>query len=119
MESSEQHMQKRAKEKQEALDRLLKVISAIEAAGREPDRWERVCLVLGISCIFSGLYELAKTEAHVAATPAEERSPKSNLPLEAVYDCTLVLLKRALQEAQNAPVEPFQRFGSIQFAADA
>jgi hypothetical protein len=115
MEPSEAYKQRKNHEKQEAITRLDRVISSIEAAERQPDKWERVYLVLGISHVFRGAYGLAKADASRAMTPPEERSQTPDLPSDPVYNYELVRLKNALNEARSARVEPYPLLGPIQF----
>jgi hypothetical protein len=105
------HIQEREEEKRQAIESLESAIASIEGQKRAPDKWERVCLVRAMSCIFSGAYELAAMEAHLATTPSEERSPHATVPSGRVYDFGLDVVKTALEEARNAPVEPYTRFG--------
>jgi hypothetical protein len=110
---SEAHMKKREHEKLEAIESLEVAIAHIETLQREPDKWERLCLVRGTYCVFSGAYELAKTESWVAMTPLAQRSPQAILPSDSMYEFGLAVPKTALHEARKAPAEPYTRFGPV------
>jgi hypothetical protein len=111
MKYPEDHIKKRAKEKASAIARLEQVITYIEAQQREPDHRECVCLAEGIACIFSGVYRLAAGEAYHALVSREEDNPFTGISADTTYDFTLDRLKKALDDARQAPVEPHPRFG--------
>lgn len=110
------HEQDRTAEKDHATAEIAAVIASIEAERRQPDPWERMCLVQAISQIFMGAYRLACSNAELARTPIAQRSPLSAAPGEPLLDrCDLALLRRALVEAEEEPVRRFPSFGPIAF----
>lgn len=113
-----QQLRERSADKNEARACLRESMARIEAQGRQPDMWERVCLAHGISALFRGQYSLAAIDAELALTPANRRSPQwkppSN-PVFARYDFRL--LRAALADAEKEPVRPFPHFGPIVFAS--
>jgi hypothetical protein len=95
------------------------IAAAIEAERREPDNWERMCLVQAIVHVFAGAYRLALSNAELARTPVDQRSPLCSPPSEPSFDhCSLALLKRALVEAEAEPVRKFPSFGPIEFSGE-
>jgi hypothetical protein len=115
----ESYMRDRKDEKDHASADIAAAIAAIEEEGREPDNWERMCLVQAIASIFSGAYRLARSNAELARTPADQRSPLSETSTEPFLDrCDLTLLKRALLEAEAEPVRKFPSFGPIEFSRE-
>ena len=110
------HRQNRKAEKDHAAAEIAAVIAFIEAECRQPDHWEKMCLVQAISQIFMGAYRLASANAELAMTPIEQRSPLSGVPEEPLLErCDLALLRRALVEAEDEPVRRFPSFGPIAF----
>jgi hypothetical protein len=110
----EMHMQRRGNEKDAAIAKIARVLNELGEQRRNPDHWERVCLVRALSEVFSGCYSLALTDAHHALTPLDERSPFAKLPNDPLFDrCDLGLLWRALHEAKGEPVREFPHLGPI------
>ncbi len=110
------HIQKRTAEKDHATAEIAAVIAALEAEMRQPDLWERMCLVQAITQIFMGAYRLASSNAELARTPIEQRSSLTAAPEEPLLErCNLDLIKLALVEAEEEPVRRFPSFGPIAF----
>ena len=113
------YMRDRKDEKDQACADIAAVIAAIELKGREADNWERMCLVQAIANIFAGAYRLARSNAELARTPVDQRSPLSETSTEPFLDqCDLMLLKRALLEAEAERLRKFPSFGPIEFSQD-
>ena len=81
---------------------------------RNPDAWERVCLAQALLAFFSGCYELATSEARLALTTPDQRSPTTNLPNDPIFSrCDLPLLMQELRKAKTEPVKQFPHFAAI------
>jgi hypothetical protein len=52
-------------------------LDTLEAAKREPDRWEEECLALAMAAMACGLYEAALNEIDAFSTAERERSPSA------------------------------------------
>lgn len=48
-------------------------LDELEAARREPDRWEESCLVRSLTAMVCGLYRMGAVELQVYATPQGDR----------------------------------------------
>jgi hypothetical protein len=111
--------EQREREKAVAIAAVENAIAGIERRHREPDLWERVFLVEAIGAISRGCYAAAQTEAMLALTTPDHRSPGLDLPTDDFYDrCNLVLLRQALQEAKSEPVRRSPQYGPAAFAHD-
>jgi hypothetical protein len=98
----------RETEKERAEAAILSVIEMIEGEGRQPDAWEKMCLVHALGDLFRGLYRLAQTDAVLARTPTGNRSPVPVRVDPAVEHLDLARLKAVLDEARLQPVRiPF------------
>jgi hypothetical protein len=109
------HIQSRQAEKSVAVAEISLALDQLAEQRRNPDQWERVCLVHAFAAVFSGCYRLAAVEARLAMTPPSERSPYANLPADPFFDrCDLPLLKQVLREAAAEPVCEFPHLGPVQ-----
>jgi hypothetical protein len=112
--ADDEHRQSREAEKATAVAEVASVLHWLAEERRNPDPWERVCLVRAFAAVFSDCYGLATAEARFAMTPANQRSPSANLPTEPFFDrCDLQLLMQVLKEATAAPVRQFPHLGPI------
>ncbi len=113
------HMQTREAEKAEALARIAEVLDELENQRREPDRWERDCLVHAFAAFFSGIYLLAATEARLALVPPNQHASDASLPSDPIFDrCNQLFLRRVFQAAQTWPTRPFPYFGPVELRGD-
>lgn len=108
------HMQEREEARNVALADIAAALQVMEHERRNPDAWERVCLVQALIAIFSGCYELATSEARLALISPDQRSPTTNLPNDPIFSrCDLPLLMQAWLAAKSEPVKQFPHFGPI------
>lgn len=108
------HMQLREKEKAQAIADIAAVLDTIAHASRAPDLWERVHLAHALSSVFSGCYNLARTDARLAMTPVNERSLDPGLPTDPTFDkIDMPMLSKALHIAVAEPVRQFPCFGPV------
>jgi hypothetical protein len=114
MNPSDDHMQQRQAEKDEALADIAVVLDAIEHEHRNPDQWERVHLARAFAAMFSGGYSSAMCEARIALALPSERSQNAKLPHTTFLErCDLSLLMRVWHEAKAESVKPFPHFGRV------
>jgi len=107
-------LQARKIEKDTATEEIAVALNRFTDARQNPDVWERMCLVRAVSEVFSGRYSLAITDARLALTPLNERSPLAKLPNDPSFErCDLELLRRELRAAIAEPVREFPHFGPI------
>jgi hypothetical protein len=105
----------RAAEKASAVEAIEYAMAAVEGQGREPDVWERECLVEAVGALFRGLYSLASVNAENALTPADRRSA-FGLTEDDLAHCDMSSLARAFAIAVAEPVRPSGHLGPIVFA---
>jgi hypothetical protein len=118
-ELEKRHLREREADKAAAVEALDEAISHVEAQGREPDQWERICLARAFQMMCSNAYGATRTEAVLALTPPSDRIPSRFFPSDPIFDeFNLTLLKDLLRQARNAPVEPFARLGPVIFTGD-
>ncbi|WP_421996868.1 hypothetical protein [Reyranella sp.] len=55
--------------------RFLAALEALDAAGREPDRWEEECLAYALGAMACGMYLVAEVELEAFQRAPSERSP--------------------------------------------
>lgn len=60
----------------EAFEALL---DGLDAADREPDRWEEECLARSLAAMVCGTYRLAAVELQLFSTPAADRPDMQHL----------------------------------------
>jgi hypothetical protein len=110
--------QLRAAEKAEAEMDIESMLVTIEQERREPDRWERSCLVEAIGCLYKGAYNNASVETYLALTPVDQRSPRATAKQERnefLGRCDIRLLREAFRVAQAEPLAQFAVLGPIIF----
>jgi hypothetical protein len=116
MNDLDSHRRGRTDEKDRAETEIAAVVASIEEARRQPDPWEKMCLVQAICHIFRGAYRLAAFNAELARTSIGQRSPLSTEIADPLLDrCDLALPKCALGEAEQEPVLRFPSLGPIAF----
>lgn len=109
--SADVHLMTPENEKAAALDAIDATLETLEKEQRNPDDWERVCLLRAFAAIFSGGYNLAVAEAQLALVPPNKRSPESELPTDPNFDrYDLPMLRLVFQTAQSEPVRRFPIF---------
>ena len=64
-------------ERQNALAAFAAALDILEAAGREPDKWEEECLALAIGALACGLYAVAIDEIDAFTLALRQRSPQA------------------------------------------
>ena len=112
----QRHLQERERERRNAVAAIDEAFDAIEQQQREPDQWERVYLVHALSSLSRGIYLLARTEADLALTPPDERSPTPELPADPILnECDVARLRDVLRAIAAEPVRPYQHFGPMIF----
>jgi hypothetical protein len=110
--NDEADLQRRSRERGDAVDAIERTLSKLENAGREPDPWEREALAEAIGAIFRGAYVLASVNAGLAAVEVYQRSP-THSPDPAFGSFHLAVLRRAFDEARNQPIFPHAVLGPI------
>jgi hypothetical protein len=84
----------------------------IDAAHREPDTWERLCLLRAFSLVSAGCYLLAALEARDAsltpAVPVDDRAEEGVLER-----CDLFTLFEALKEAMAEEARAYPHLGPM------
>jgi hypothetical protein len=71
------------------IDETAVTLNRLMGEQREPDYWERVCLVRALSEVFSGCYSLAMADARLALTaPIKEAHLQAYLPIRCSTDVT-------------------------------
>jgi hypothetical protein len=114
-ETKEKYLRMRAAERAAAIAEITFVLDQFKKDRRNPDLWERYCLVRALSAAFSGCYRLASVEARFALTPPDLRGRDANLPTDPLFDrCDLSLLGDVLREVDAAPLREFAHLGPIQ-----
>ena len=108
-------LRNRQLEKDDAMAAIWEAVNAIEVTRRQPDLWERLCLVRAFQGIFSGCYQQALTEARLAMVPSDHHVPYSQLPSDPITDkADLSFLFKAARAAQEEPIWRFPHLGPIE-----
>lgn len=107
------HMARRAAEKADAVDDLDYIMAVIEGEGREPDAWEKDCIVEGLGHALRGNYGLVYAEVDAALTPAEERGALSPDVAAKWHGFGIARLRRVLRIVATEPAQAWQHFGPI------
>ena len=68
---------KEVKERQDALAAFSAALDILEAAEREPDKWEEECLALAIGALACGLYAVVIDEIDAFTLAVRQRSPQA------------------------------------------
>lgn len=108
----ERRMQTRSADKAQALGEVATLLALIDSEQREPNTWERLCLLRAFSLIAAGCYGLALLETReLAAKPRPDlREMDSEPVLEA---CTLGTLFEALKEAMAEEARLYPHLGPL------
>ena len=105
-------MQTRNADKAQALGEVAAVLAMIDAEHREPDTWERLCLLRAFSLIAGGCYLLAVLEARDAslksAQALDERAAEPTME-----QLDLLTLFEALKEAMAEDARLYPHVGPL------
>ena len=108
------NLEDRKVERDTAIAEIATVLDRLEAERRDPDHWERICLVRALSAVFAGCYSLATAEARLAGTPPDQRSPSADRLTDPILSrCDLSLLTRALHAVMQEPLREFPHLGPV------
>ena len=102
----------RKADKAQALGEIAAVLAMIDAEHREPDDWERLCLLRAFSLVSSGCYLLAVLEARDASLTQtislDERAVEPTL-----QRCDLLTMFEALKEAMAEDARLYPHLGPM------
>lgn len=105
-------METRAADKAQALGEIAALLAMIDSAKRDPDPWERLCLLRAFSLIAAGCYGLAVLEARDASY--EPTRPLDEIAEEPVIaHCDLLTLFEALKEAMAEDARLYPHLGPM------
>ena len=112
MSSTDDIYETRKADKAQALGEIAAVLAMIDAEHREPDDWERLCLLRAFSLVSSGCYLLASLEARDASLTQtismDERAVEPTL-----QRCDLLTMFEALKEAMAEDARPYPHLGPM------
>lgn len=112
---ADEHMRERTAERDSAAADFWAAQNMLAQERRQPDAWERVCLVRALSAMSSGCYTLASVEARLAMTPPDQRSPSTKLPIDPIFArADVTLLERVCRAISAEPVLRYPHFGPIE-----
>lgn len=97
-------------DKAQALGEVAAVLAMIDAEHREPEPWERLCLLRAFSLIAAGCYNLAILEARDSSL-AQERAMDDRLGEPILERCDLPTLFEALKEAMAEEARLYPHLG--------
>jgi len=101
-------MQERVAEKESALDQLRQFLSTIDAASRDPDRWERAYFKKALDLLNAGAYGAVAPEVEYALEPPAKRCPKAQPQDDPeLHRLNLAMMHRELDAAEVMPVTPY------------
>lgn len=102
----------RKADKAQALGEIAAVLAMIDAEDRDPEPWERLCLVRAFSLISSGCYLLAVLEARDASLkPSVSMDDRASEPT--LERCDVPTLFEALKEAMAEEARPYPHLGPM------
>ena len=108
----DERMQTRNADKAQALGEIAAVLAMIDAEHREPDTWERLCLLRAFSLIACGCYLLAVMEARDASlTTRQSLDERAAEPTMEHLD--LLTLFEALKEAMAEEARLYPHCGPM------
>ncbi len=108
----DERMQTRNADKAQALGEIAAVLAMIDAEHREPDTWERLCLLRAFSLISCGCYLLAVMEARDASLkPGQALDEWAAEPTMEHLD--LLTLFEALKEAMAEDARLYPHLGPM------
>ncbi len=102
----------RAADKAQALGEIAAVLAMVDAAGREPDPWERLCLLRAFALVGAGCYNLAILEARDASL-APTRAMDDTFAEPVLALCELAVLFEALKEAMGEEPRAYPHLGPL------
>jgi hypothetical protein len=110
-------MDEREAEKLADPEALADALASFRQLRRTLYQWERVHLARGLAAVFAGCYGAGATEADLALTPVDQRSPSATVPTDPFYRrLDLDLVERALSEVWAQPARRVPYFGPIELA---
>ena len=102
----------RKADKAAALGEIAAVLAMVDAEHREPEPWERLCILRAFSLVSAGCYLLAAMEARDASLRAtialDERAAEPTLER-----CDLLNMFEALKEAMAEDARPYPHLGPM------
>ena len=108
----DERLQTRNADKAQALGEIAAVLAMIDAEHREPDTWERLCLLRAFSLTASGCYLLAVLEARDASLkPFDMLDERAAEPVIAGLD--LLTMFEALKEAMAEEARLYPHLGPM------
>ena len=112
MTALDERLQTRNADKAQALGEIAAVLAMIDAEHRDPEPWERLCLLRAFSLISAGCYLLAVTEARDASLqPVRSIDDIAAEPV--IERCDLLTLFEALKEAMAEDARLYPHLGPM------
>jgi len=112
MTTLDDRLQTRNADKAQALGEIAAVLAMIDAEHRDPDTWERLCLLRAFSLISAGCYLLAVLEARDASvTPSRALDEIASEPV--IERCDLLTFFEALKEAMAEDARLYPHLGPM------
>lgn len=112
MSSVDEIYETRKADKAQALGEIAAVLAMIDAEHRDPDAWERLCLLRAFSLTSAGCYLLAVFEARDASLkPTIALGDRTEEPT--LEHCDLPTLFEALKEAMAEEARPYAHLGPM------
>ena len=102
----------RSADKAQALGEIAAVLAMIDAEHREPDEWERLCLLRAFSLVSAGCYLVAAIEAREASA-RPSRSPTDVAAEPVLQKLDLPTLFEALKESMAEDARLFPHLGPM------
>ncbi len=112
MNAIDDRLRLRAADKAQSLGEIAAVLAMIDADGREPEPWERLCLLRAFSLVSAGCYNLAVLEARDASV-APLRAMDDTLAEPVLAHCDLPVLFEALKEAMGEEPRAYPHLGPL------
>jgi hypothetical protein len=109
----DERLRTRAADKAQALGEIAAVLAIVDGAQREPDAWERLCLLRAFSLIEAGAYTLAVLEARDAWLPPATPLAADRVNESLLTRCNLATLFEALQAAMGEEVRAYPHLGPV------
>lgn len=110
MNEFDRRLQVRGADKAQALGDIAAVLAMIDAGQREPEPWERLCLLRAFSLVASGLYLLASLEAREASL-APAKNVDDFLADPVLERCDLPTFFEALKESMGEEPRLYPHLG--------
>ena len=110
MTTFDDRLQVRSADKAQALGEIAAVLARIDSEHRDPDTWERLCLLRAFSLVSAGCYLLAVAEARDASLqPPRAMNEIASEPV--IERCDLPTLFEALKEAMAEDARLYPHLG--------